>query len=71
MKTLLVTKASRMIDHVATGQNITLHRNMTANCSLRYAAHRMGISPSYLSDLEHGKRNWTEALVRRYQEAVK
>jgi ribosome-binding protein aMBF1 (putative translation factor) len=36
--------------------------------SLRNLAGRMGITPGYLSDLELGRRNWTE---RRFQQAKK
>lgn len=70
MKTLLVTKNVEEIDHWATGQNACLYRSRRglSQCDV---AERMGVSPTYLSDLERGKRNWTPELVRRYQEAVK
>ena len=34
-------------------------------------AHAMGISPSYLSDLERGRRDWTLTLRKRFTAAVR
>lgn len=70
MKTLLVTKPIEEIDHSATGYRIWRDRQRRRLAQSEVAA-RMGISASYFSDLENGKRNWTPELVRRYQEAVK
>lgn len=71
MKTLLVTKGTRpIIDHVETGMKIRMHR-YSKGVTMEEAARRMGISDSYLCDLELGRRHWSEELVHRYQEAVK
>ena len=34
-------------------------------------ADRMGISPTYISDLENGKRAWGAELTRKYLDALK
>lgn len=36
----------------------------------RSVARRMGITPSYISDLELGRRDWSPALVARYLTAL-
>lgn len=38
------------------------------NVSMNEMARRMKISAPYLSDLERGKRNWTQSLVERFTE---
>ena len=38
--------------------------------SLKDAAARMGISPSYLSDLEQGRRRWGTRNVQRYESVL-
>lgn len=71
MKTLLVTNGTRpIIDHVQTGIKIRMHR-YSKGVTMEETARRMGISASYLCDLELGRRHWCEALVARYQKAVK
>lgn len=39
--------------------------------SLREVARRMGFTAPYLSDLELGRRNWSEEKVAEYLEALK
>lgn len=39
--------------------------------SLREVAGRLGCSASYLSDLEHGRRNWNEERFNKVLEAMK
>lgn len=39
-------------------------------CGLRPLASLMGISPSYLSDLELGKRAWNVKQQRSFMEAL-
>jgi hypothetical protein len=34
-------------------------------------AYEMGIAPSYLCDLEHGRREWDAELIKRFKEALK
>lgn len=38
-----------------------------ANVSLRDMAKRMGMSPPYLSDLELGRRDWTEEKIAKFK----
>ena len=40
-------------------------KRRAAGLSLRDAAKRMGLSASYLSDLERGNRHWRADLVQR------
>lgn len=56
-------------DTQATGKEVrSLRENY--NLSLRSIARRMGISPSYLSDLETGKRDWNDKRLRDYFLAI-
>jgi len=43
---------------------------MSAGVSLRRAAELAGISPSFLSNLENGKRVWTEDVRSRCKKAL-
>jgi predicted transcriptional regulator len=54
-------KEVELIDNVKTGAACRKHRESTGH-SLRDVAEKMKISPSYLSDLERGNRNWSHAL---------
>ena len=39
--------------------------------SLRALAQRIKLSPAYVSDLEHGKRNWSQKIKTKYYEGLK
>lgn len=39
--------------------------------TLVWVASRMGIAPSYLSDLENDRRDWNADLIQRYKEALR
>lgn len=41
-----------------------------ARISLRQLGAQMGLSATYIKDLEHGRKAWTASLIDRYQEAV-
>lgn len=41
-----------------------------AGITMRTLAKRLGISPTYLSDLENDRRRWDGKLVNRYQHAI-
>lgn len=56
-------------DHEALGNYLRIHRNFFG-ASLRSIATKMRISAMYLSDLERGKRNWTEKLVGSFLKCV-
>jgi len=38
--------------------------------TLLEVARHMKFTPAYISDLERGKRNWNEELVRKFKKAV-
>ena len=42
-----------------------------AGKGLRQIAGAMDFSPAYVSDLELGRRGWSEELIERYKKAVK
>jgi len=41
-----------------------------ANKTQQEVAKKMDISPTYLSDLEHGRRSWTGEKVEKFLEAI-
>ena len=55
------TITSETVDHQAAGAAVRQQR-IARGISLRAFARVMEISPSYLSDLERGRRNWTTNL---------
>lgn len=57
------------IDHAQTGSGMRKLRE-AQSISLRAASRSMVVSPAYLSDLELGKRNWSDALMKRYEAAL-
>jgi DNA-binding XRE family transcriptional regulator len=57
-------KVVREVDNEATGAEWRMLREQ-AGVSLRNLAQTMGVSAPYLSDLERGRRNWTEELENR------
>lgn len=65
----LVTKQVTVIDHQATGELMRKAR-VQIGLSLRDMAARMEFSPPYLSDLELGRRNWTDKLIETWWEAA-
>jgi transcriptional regulator with XRE-family HTH domain len=60
----------RALDHVALGAHQRAMREK-AGKSLRAIAAKMKVSAPYLSDLENGRRNWTEEKVEAYRKALK
>lgn len=64
-----VTKQITVIDNLLTGDKVRCHR-MSKDFSLREIAILMGISASFLSDLELGHRGWTENLVDKFNDAM-
>jgi transcriptional regulator with XRE-family HTH domain len=59
----------QVIDHKRTGEQSRRSREY-AGITLRTLAKRMKISPAYLSDLERGKRNWSEELCGKYAKTL-
>lgn len=58
------------LDHVAIGIEMRAKR-VKAGYFLIYVANMIGVSFSYLSNLENGKRNWTIRRIEQYLEAIK
>lgn len=58
------------IDDEATGRNVKEMRQ-SYNCGLRELSRAVGWSATYLSDLEKGKRKWTEPKMERYMTAMR
>lgn len=46
-------------------------RRQAAGIQQKYVALRMGVSASFLSDLEHGRRYWTQTMIDKYMEVVR
>lgn len=65
-----LTKKETVIDHVATGAAMRKRRK-ALSISSKHVADKLGFHKSYLSDLEAGRRNWSEELVTRYLYALK
>lgn len=65
-----VRKKIRALDSPATGRKFRALREATG-IGLGPVAESMDISMTYLSELERGTRNWSEDLVKRFQEALK
>lgn len=61
----LITHRVEVIDHEATGQRFRAARE-AAKISLREMARRLGMSAPYVSDLELGRRNWTQDKADRF-----
>lgn len=57
------------LDHATVGAELRSLRE-TRGLSLEAVAKKLKLSLSYLSDLERGRRNWTEAKVARFRKAV-
>lgn len=66
----LRTKTIDVIDSVATGEEARALRE-SAGKTLREVGGKFKCSAAYLSDLELGRRNWTQETVERFESAVK
>lgn len=66
---ILKHKTVVVIDQASTGYAARRHRE-SCRVSLRKTAKEMGVSASFLSDLENGKRNWTQTRVDQFKAAV-
>lgn len=67
---LTIPKKAPLPDHRPLGAELRRRRE-AAGFSLREVARRMEVSAPFLSDLEHGKRNWTERTRDAFLEAIK
>lgn len=66
----IITKQVEAIDHVETGAACRKWR-ASVGVSAAAVASKLRISPSMVSDLELGRRNWSDAKLREYAAAVK
>lgn len=69
VKKLTVTRAVEIVDPEATGAAMRKRRE-DAGVSLREMGRRLGVSAAYLSDLELGRRAWTEERAQNYAKAI-
>lgn len=69
MPNIAITRPVETIDDAATGQKLRMMRE-AAKLTLREVANEVGISQSYLSDLEVGRRNWSEARAAEVAAAI-
>lgn len=60
MRLKIPSKKTVVIDHAECGSVIRRLRE-SKNKSLRWLAHQMQITAPFLSDLERGRRNWSES----------
>ncbi len=56
-------------DHRAVGAQMRRMR-VDKGLDAKEVAMRMRLSPQYVNDLEHGRRDWTLSLARRYWAAL-
>lgn len=69
LKRLTVPKQVEIVDNAATGNEMRVRRKL-AGLSLREIGERLHISAAFLSDLELGRRPWTEERARQYVQAI-
>lgn len=70
MPNLTVTRKVDEVDDAATGAKMRELRKK-AKVSLRSVASLMGHSAAYVSDLELGRRGWSEERASAFSDAVK
>lgn len=65
----IVHRMVREIDHATTGYLFRQARKK-AKLSLREMARRLKLSAPFVSDLELGRRNWTEEMAERFTDIL-
>ena len=65
----LIFEEVKAIHHADTGL-LAKHLRKKAGLTIRQMAKLTGYSASYVSDLEHGKRNWNTEKCERFQKAL-
>jgi len=65
----LVTRVKRVTDNVATGM-LAREIRERHQVSLRAVARELNLSAPYVSDLELGRRGWTEERCEQYRTAL-
>lgn len=66
----IITRKVEVTDEIATGAKMRELRLQTG-VSLRQVARHMDLSAPYLSDLERGRRAWTESRAMEFIAAVR
>lgn len=66
----LVTHLVRVPDNIATGQ-LARQARYYAGLTLREVARRLKLSAPFVSDLELGRRKWSEKRIRQFANALK
>jgi transcriptional regulator with XRE-family HTH domain len=57
-------------DHKGTGAKMKMARTK-AGLTLSEIGSLLKLTCAYLSDLEHGKRNWNRELIKNYRNAIR
>lgn len=65
----IFSQAPASYDNFAIGQSVRRARK-SAKMKQNVLAKLMGISPSYLCELERGTRNWTAELIRSVNDQI-
>jgi cytoskeletal protein RodZ len=65
----LETKTIKVIDHARTGAGMKAAR-ARRGITAKAIAYALKINQPYLSDLEAGRRNWSDARAKEYARAV-
>lgn len=58
------------VDHVSLGLEMAQLRQ-GAKFTLAQLGRKMGFSISYLSDLEHGRKRWSDEMIENYRKACR
>lgn len=66
----LMHKSVEVVDNSACGYFARIDRKL-ARRTLEYVAKKMGVSKAFVSDLELGRRNWTQDRVEEFKRALK
>jgi predicted transcriptional regulator len=66
----IITKTVEVIDHAATGAACRKWRVAMGQTATAVAG-KLHISPSMVSDLELGRKNWNDVKLEEYVDAVK
>lgn len=66
---ITTTQTVEVIDHEKTGAYYRTTRE-ALGLSLREVANRLEFSASFVSDLERGRRNWTQDLANQFTRAL-
>lgn len=69
MTTIAAFQNKRLLDQFRTRTNARKSR-LESGKAQKDMAKSMGISAAYLSDLEAGRRDWSEELIEKFDKAI-